>query len=437
MLTLLLLSTAHAAEVGGYFRLMARPDLVGGDGRLGTSAFYGRLLNEGPWGLLDLRQRLVTGGPGVPWGDLRLRVEGGTVANGEASNGSLLGFRLSQLHLHAGNLGPADVEWRFGTLETTFGDIGLYDTRPSQMWVDVLGAQATWSHAGTEVAFALGDSGWALRGSQYHLVASGGVSVKHTVGDHLKLGLGGQAWVEPPSDDPDALQNTPGLSIRDWYGDRADWAANHPDAAAGEPVLGLAWKLAGSLDFLKLGAIRSNRFQVVAWRRLPDAPVVTAVGDTSITLGAADHTDARYALVIGNEMEVEVLPERLELAWGILYDRSFDLDDRPDSKGGGSTGNNRAGISTVVRAQLALTPTVALLGESCVAYEVVRGETPTDTQQAKGGVVLSPAGPGLNARPALRLLYGVQHSSKVDAWPGTPTGSHWHHVASLEAEAWF
>ena len=46
----LLGGTASAnARVGGYARVMARPDLQGGTGRLGYWNLYGRLLNEGPY----------------------------------------------------------------------------------------------------------------------------------------------------------------------------------------------------------------------------------------------------------------------------------------------------------------------------------------------------------------------------------------------------
>ena len=39
-------------QAAGYFRVMARPDLQGGDSRLGFWNLYGRLLNEGPWAAL-------------------------------------------------------------------------------------------------------------------------------------------------------------------------------------------------------------------------------------------------------------------------------------------------------------------------------------------------------------------------------------------------
>jgi hypothetical protein len=58
-------SLAHAEAkrrpvgVGGYFRVMARPDFQGGVGRLGFWNLYGRLLNEAPWAALELRVDLL------------------------------------------------------------------------------------------------------------------------------------------------------------------------------------------------------------------------------------------------------------------------------------------------------------------------------------------------------------------------------------------
>ena len=43
----------RGARVGGYARIMARPDMQGGAGRLGYWNLYGRLLNEGPYAALD------------------------------------------------------------------------------------------------------------------------------------------------------------------------------------------------------------------------------------------------------------------------------------------------------------------------------------------------------------------------------------------------
>ena len=71
------------------------------------------------------------------------------------------------------------------------------------------------------------------------------------------------------------------------------------------------------------------------------------------------------------------------------------------------------------------------------------------TVQAKGGVVLSPLGPGLWTRPSLRLLYGLQWSSQNNAYGNSFVTTldqyndfgnverHFHSVLALEAEAWF
>ncbi|MDP2307406.1 MAG: hypothetical protein Q8P18_15375 [Pseudomonadota bacterium] len=428
MLTLLLFAHAQAAEVSGYFRLSARPDLVGGDGRLGTSAFYGRLLNEGPWGLLDLRQPLVgdasQAGGGAPWGSLALRVEGGTVGGGDPTNGGLLGFRLSQLYLSAGNVGFRDVTFRVGTLETTFGDLWLFDARPTQMLVDVLGASGTWARDGTEVMLGLGDAGWSIHGARYHVVGSAGGSVRHR-SDHVEVGLGGQAWFEPADGDPEGPEDR--------------------DARA--------WKVAGTVGFGDLGPVRWNRLQVVLRRRLPDAPRLTVVDGEEVRVGVSRQTDQRHELLIGDEVELELVPDHLEVAAAAVFEHHYDPDQLGPEGTGGESPTNRTALSGVLRVQVALTPAFSLLGETSLAREVARGaqgvstdgaatDGPArkDTWQGKVGVVVSPAGPGLGARPALRALYGAQHCSLPSAWPGAPpTGgdARWHHLVSLEAEAWF
>lgn len=388
---LALLAPAHAAPsttLGGYFRLMARPDLVGGEGRLGMSSTYGRLLNEGPWGLLEVRQALVgRRGEGGPWGALTLRVEGGATPGGDPTNGSLLGFRISQLHLDAGELGDPALTWRLGTLETTFGDLWLFDARPTQMLVDVLGVSATWARGGTEVLLGAGDAGWSIHGADYHMVASAGASVKQAVGDHVTVGIGGQAWTEPV--------------------DGAVRAASS------------AWKVATLVGLGELGPLRASRLQLVVIRHLP-GPV------------DADGPSERHEVILGEELELEVVPDRFELALAGLLVHRFDLADRRSPTSG-------TALSAVARGQLALTGTLSLLAETSLAREGAPGAPTTDTWQGKGGVVLSPAGPGLMDRPAIRLLYGAQRSTAGSAWPGVDRGSRafWHHLVSLEGEAWF
>ena len=72
-----------------------------------------------------------------------------------------------------------------------------------------------------------------------------------------------------------------------------------------------------------------------------------------------------------------------------------------------------------------------------------------ETWQGKGGVVLTPMGPGIWSRPTVRVLYGTQWSSENNAFSNNfvetldqynefgNVDQHWHHMLSLEAEAWF
>jgi hypothetical protein len=368
MLTLMVLSVAaQAAELGGYFRVQARPDLVGGDGKLGQSALMGRLMNEGAWALLDVRQDLVKPTPGTaaPWGDLHLRVEGGAMPNAEATNGLLSSVRMSQFYLQAGNVAFADVTWRVGTLETTFGDLWLYDARPTQMFVDTLGAQATWKHERSELSLAVGDAGWSAFGLDYRALPTAGGIFRQGLGEHVDVGVGGQAWVD------------------------------------GEDV---SVKAAAYVGFGKVGPLSWNRLQLV-WKRPFAGP---------------------DELFLGDELELDL--GNVDVAWAAQYSRAATT-----------------AVSTVARGQVEVTPTVALLGETAIARETAAAGAyrtdddgdARDTWQGKAGVVLSPAGAAMGARPALRFLYGVQHSTERGSWPGADSDLRWHHLVAVEAETWF
>src|SRR5690554_7504111 len=78
-------------NAGGYMRIMARPDLQGGDGRLGYWNLYGRLLNEGPYASLDMRYDLLPQDPlsKNTWTSIHARIEGGSVLNADTGMGSL------------------------------------------------------------------------------------------------------------------------------------------------------------------------------------------------------------------------------------------------------------------------------------------------------------------------------------------------------------
>ncbi|MBL9038461.1 MAG: hypothetical protein JNG84_08115, partial [Archangium sp.] len=75
-------------SAGGYFRIMARPDFQGGDGRLGYWNLYGRLMHEGPYAALEMKLDLLQAPPGTQeiWASLHARVEGGSVYSADAAN---------------------------------------------------------------------------------------------------------------------------------------------------------------------------------------------------------------------------------------------------------------------------------------------------------------------------------------------------------------
>ena len=155
-------SASAGARVGGYARVMARPDLQGGSGRLGYWNLYGRLLNEGPYANLDFNYDILE--PKVdaltPWTTVHMRVEGGSIGGTDPGNGRLDNFRLSQLHILAGNVLLNDVTWQVGTLESTMGDLGLYDMRPAQIFHETVGMSARYQQGRSDLLLGIGDSGY-------------------------------------------------------------------------------------------------------------------------------------------------------------------------------------------------------------------------------------------------------------------------------------
>src|SRR4051812_39865622 len=112
-LSVLLISSFALADapqarftLGGYFRIMTRPDLQGGDGRLGFWNLYGRLLNEGPYAALEMKLDVLQESPGRNdvWASVHAKVEGGSVSTADIFNGNLGQYRVSQLYVKAGNI---------------------------------------------------------------------------------------------------------------------------------------------------------------------------------------------------------------------------------------------------------------------------------------------------------------------------------------------
>lgn len=477
----LLVTASLAADVGGYVRVMTRPDLEGGDGRLGYWNLYGRLLNEGPYAALELRQGLLSRKPGslAPWTDVHARIEGGTVQGADAGNGSLAYLRLSQLYAQAGNLGLQDVTWRMGTLESNFGDLGLYDMRLAQVLTDTVGAQARYQTPGLELTLGLGDAGWTIKGADYNTVLSGGVTARVNVANHLEIGGGAQGWVEPMVlGNRFAPHVTPGVDYEDYLRgevveqfvrDNPGELINFPNP---EPTDANSWKVVGYLGFGGFGPVKWNSLYVNYALLHPLGRVTETYDGQDVDIYIHDLTDERTQLNIGDELHLSLVEDKWDLVLGGLYGDYQDADnDLAPSDA------DRTFMSAIARTQVYLSPVVHLLVESSIAQETshngntwrthqdsvfasddgvadTRGLEYGDaaervTWQGKGGVVLNPLGPGIYTRPSLRILYGVQYSTQNNAFGNSFVETvdeyndfgnverHWHNVLALEAEAWF
>jgi hypothetical protein len=479
---ILLVSAAFAqASVAGYFRVMTRPDFVGGDGKLGYWNLYGRLLNEGPYGALELKLDLLERRAGAlePWTDLHIKVEGGSVQNADAINGSLTAFRLSQVYVRAGNLGLSNVVWRLGSLESTFGDLGLYDMRPASVLTDTIGISGTFGSPLLDVTLGVGDAGYALKGSRYNTVFSGGGTARLRLGKHLELGGGGQLWDEPSvAGNRNAPYATPGVSYEDYI--RGEFLENYAEENPGAPEdipdpearSSLSYAAVGYLGFGGLGPLRWNNLFVRYQKLHPETWYYETTNGVEIPIYLHDLTDERTYFAVGDELQLKIIPNRLDLVAGgvMLVWQDGDNEIAPSSY-------DRSCWSGVGRLQTYLTPGLHLLIESSYAVEkshngnafrehadsIFEGENgasnaegleygDSDTRttfQIKGGVVLSPLGPGIYTRPSLRILYGGQWSSQNNAFGNSFVETvdqyntfgnierHWHHLLALETEVWF
>jgi hypothetical protein len=468
-------------NAGGYFRIMTRPDFEGGNSKLGYWNLSGRLLNEGPWAALELGLDVLQAQPGTNdvWAAVHAKLEGGSFKNTDPGNGSLSQFGLSQLYVKAGNVLLDRVTWQLGTLESYFGDLGLYDMRPASVFSDTVGLSARYQVDHLDVLLGIGDSGYALRGAAYNTLLTAGGTIRVRVNEHLEFGGGGQYAFEPQvAGNRNAPYYTPGVTYEDVR--RREVVKHFLEANPGQedlfpkPVAASAssYKAIGYLGFGNLGPLRwSNLF--VSFRKLhPDNSYVESYQGRDYTIYLTQLTDKRTQLLAGNEMQFTLVPDRLDAAWAVLYGKDVNLDNTV-----AAGDDNRTYYSTVLRLQLYLSQTVHVLAESSLAQEksangrlyrehvdsvfansggvpdsrgLETGDTDTrNTWQLKGGVVLNPTGMGLYMRPSLRLMYGLQYSNQQAAYGNGFVESldqynvfvgperHWHSVVALEAEAWF
>lgn len=468
-------------QAAGYFRVMARPDLQGGDSRLGFWNLYGRLLNEGPWASLELRLSLLKQDTATKdvWSRVHARIEGGSVTTVDSGDGSLQNFRLTQLYVQAGNILLEDVTWQIGTLESYFGDLGLYDFRPSTIFNDTVGISGRYRKDTVELLLGFGDAGFKTRGDEYSTILSIGGSGRLRLGRHAEIGIGGQFYVEPQVEGNQyAPYNTPGIEYEDFV--RGEVAQRFLEQNPGmenffprpEATSSRSYRVVGYLGLGGFGPLLWNSLFVSLVRKHPDNFVTEEYMGRSYSIYINEFTDERYQLDIGSEMQLRLIPDRLDLVWAAWYGMSTDRDNDIVA-----TENDRTVMSTVARLQLYLTNTTHLLAETSLAREksangnlyrahfdsvfesttgiadprgLEFGDIDTrKTWQGKIGFVLNPLGFGIYTRPSLRLLYGLQYSNQNNAFGNSfietlddfnffpNKEQHWHHLLALEAEAWF
>ncbi len=470
-------------SAAGYYRIMTRPDFMGGYGELGYWNLYGRLLNEGPFAALELKLDLIQAAPGTtdPWASIVARIEGGSIANADGSNGSFTLFRLAQLYARAGNIFLKNVVWQLGTLRYYYGDLGLYDLRPATLFNETLGLSGTWKSDNVDVLVGVGDSGFGIRGTQYVPILTAGGGVRVHPSKYFEVGVGGQYRYEPfIAGDQYSSYVTPNVNYEDYV--RQQVAQKYFEANPG--TLGLfprpvqsktpntSYSAVGYLGFGGFGPLQWSSFFVNYQKLHPLAFYTESYGGQSYNIYIGDLTRDRTQLQLGNEMQLTLVPGRVHAAWAVLY--GDDSNPANTIKAGD---DNRTYYSTVLRVQTYLTRTVHLLIESSIAQEKSKngnqyrnhvdsifasshgmadsqgleyGDSAVrNTWQGKVGFVLNPSGLGIYARPSIRLLYGVQWSSQQAAFGNGFVDSlsqynnfpsneiHWHHLISLESEGWF
>jgi len=476
-------SVASAADgsVGGYFRLMTRPDFQGGDGKLGYWNLYGRLMNEGPYVALHSQLELLEQRPGEDdvWARVHARVEGGTVAGADTGGGSLSQMRLSQLYTEVGNILLPEVIFRVGTLESWMGDLGLYDWRPTSLLGDTVGLSAALHGDKYDLLLGVGDAGFFHNPNRYNTLFSGGGSIRLRPIDQVEIGIGAQFRYEPAVlGNVNAPYYTPDIDYTDWLRGEvmSVWDAENPGQLQNfpDPVSNSAdsSKLVGYMGFGGFGPLVWSSLFVSYEQVHPDAVTTEVYDGVEYDLFVSELTDDRSVLTVAEELHLTLVPNVADLVMSAIYGLHVDGDNDV-----APSDHARTYMSTVNRLQVFITPRVHLLVEGSLAkesstngnqyrehYDSIFSSTDgvsdsrgleygdsseRHTAQGKIGAVLNPSGQGIFTRPSLRLLYGAQWSSQSNAFGNSFVDSldqynsfgnverHWHHMVSAETEVWF
>ena len=327
----------------------------------------------------------------------------------------------------------------------------------------------------------VGDSGFKKYGFNYNALPTVGTALRlRPIPGHLEVGVGGEGMIEASiPGNVNAHYHTPGISYEDWI--RGEVAESYiqefgpeladyfPDPEARQAI---GWKGVGYVGFGGAGPLVWNNLFLSYEQLLPQKGLSETFNGVTLDYWVHDFTDERRSFNLGNEMQLRIVPRKLDAVWAVWVGNQADADNSivPSDF-------DRTYASTVLRLQAYTTETVHLLVENSVAQETSKngnafrehadsiflntngqpdtrgleyGDTDTrNTWQGKAGVVLNPLGTGIYTRPSLRALYGVQYSNQNNAFGNSFVESldqyndfdaveqHWHHLLSLEAEVWF
>ena len=156
--------------------------------------------------------------------------------------------------------------------------------------------------------------------------------------------------------------NRRGEAVQSYRADNPIQADRFPDPERADAQSGHVF---GYLGFGGWSGLKWNSTFVRWEKRHPEGPKQDSWAGETVDVHVTNFTDERTVLTVGNETLIDAIPGRLEFALGTLYGLHKDGDNSimPSE-------HDRWYASAVLRAQVALTPTLAWLTESAIAQEV-------------------------------------------------------------------
>ena len=499
-------------EIGLYFRIMSRYDFGANSSTLGWWPLYGRLLNETPWIKLDLDYDIIKSEKkGGPKATVWARLEGGSVRNADDGIGNLNNYRITQFNLATENTPWQGFVMQAGTIWYNMGYIGIYDFYVSQLFYKTIGFRVGQISKNIEYHIGIGDAGYSILQDRKNALEQAGHyfgNLKYntipTIGGltkinlykfnfmdkldwlgYIQLGVGFELFIEPKNQhNPVTPHQTPEFTydsvfrkkaIRDFIVLNSGQANNFPIP---EAVSASSWRFSLWVGFalnLDLGTVKIkwNDLSFFLEKRHPWIALSDESNSIKKDIYVSNFTDEIIDLWLIDEVQLVLWKKKLDMNIGFALIWSHDGDNLnlPNN-------NNRIAFSVITKPQYYITREIHILSELSLAVEKSTignqyrehwdsiqsntngvpnkdGKEWGDTNQKftfqfKIGPVFNFNGYGINTRPSIRVLYGVQYSNVHAAFGNTFNESlnrqnlflsrqdmHLHHIISFEAEHWF